>query len=101
MKLLRILALLAPVALAFPMSAHAAMDKETRSTFTTQCEATAREKLDAKSAATHCKCGADQVDKNFNDKQIAQLKDTTKAPDPGLTAKLQSVIAKNCVQTKK
>jgi len=101
MKLLRILTLLAPVALALPMSAHAAMDKDTRNMFITQCATTAGQKLDANSAKTHCECGADQVDKNFSNAEIARLKDTTKAPDEKLTARLQKVVADNCVQTKK
>ncbi len=101
MKLLRILALLAPVALAIPMSAHAKMDPDTRDMFITQCATTAGQKLDAKSAKTHCECGANQVDKNFSDAEIARLKDSTKAPDEKLTARLQKVVADNCVQTKK
>lgn len=101
MKLLRIFALLAPAALAFPISAHAAMDQATRATFIKECASTAGQKLDAKSAKTHCECGADQVDKNFSNAEIAQLKNTSTAPNPELTARLQKVVAEHCVQPKK
>jgi hypothetical protein len=101
MKLLRIFALLIPAALATPLSAQAAMDPATKATFIKECAATAGQKLDAKSAKTHCECGADQVNKNFNDSEIAQLKNTSAAPNPELTARLQKVVSENCVQTKK
>jgi hypothetical protein len=101
MKLLRMFALLIPVALTLPLTAHAAMGKATRATFIKECASTAGQKLDATSAKAHCECGANQVDKNFSNAEIAELKNTSTAPNPKLTARLQKVVAENCVQPKK
>ena len=100
MKLLRIFALLAPIALVTPLSAHAAMDQNTRATFIKECTTAAGQKLDAAAAKSHCDCGADQVDKNFSDKEIAQLSNTSKPATPELRNKLQKVVTERCVQTK-
>ncbi len=101
MKLLRVLALLAPVVLAVPLSAQAAMSPAEKTKFITECTATAGEKLPADAAKAHCECGADQVNKSFSDKEIAQLNSTNPPPTTALTAKLQKVVAEHCVQTKK
>ena len=101
MKLLRVLALLAPIALAAPFSAQAAMTDASKTKFINECVATAGEKLPAAAAKAHCECGASQVNKNFSDKEIAELNSTNPPPTTALTQKLQKVVAENCVQTKK
>ena len=101
MKLLRVLALLAPVALTVPFSAHAAMSDTNKAKFITECTAKAGESLKADAAKAHCECGAQQVNKNFSDKEIAELNSTNSPPSTALTEKLQKVVAEHCVQTKK
>lgn len=101
MKFLRTLALLAPIALALPFNAQAAMDKDTRSTFISECVAAAGQKIDVKSAQSHCECGARQVDKNFSDAQIAQLNQKGTVANPELTQKLRKVVEEGCTQSKK
>ncbi len=101
MKFLRTLALLAPIALALPFNAQAAMGKETRSTFIKECVAAAGQKIDVKSAESHCECGALQVDKNFSDTEIAQLSKEGAQPSAELTQKLRKVVGEGCTQAKK
>lgn len=100
MKLLRVLALLAPVALAMPFNAQAAMTDANKTKFINECVATAGEKLPAAAAKSHCECGASQVNKNFSDKEIAELNSTNPPPTAALTQKLQKVVAANCVGKK-
>ena len=100
MKLLRVLALLAPVALTMPISAHAAMTPAEKSTFITECTAAAGKSLKADAAKAHCECGAQQVNKNFTDKEIAALNSKTVAPSPELTTKLQTIVAQHCANEK-
>ncbi|WNW10627.1 hypothetical protein RRX38_05480 [Pseudomonas sp. DTU_2021_1001937_2_SI_NGA_ILE_001] len=95
-------AFLACIALTAPFGAQAAMDNATRTTFTQQCVAAAKEqKLDEKAAKAHCDCGAQQVDGNFTDKEIAALNNASVAPDPALTEKLRQLVAQNCVAKKR
>lgn len=101
MKLLRLFALLAPVALAVPLSAQAAMSEPTKAKFLTECVATAGQSITASAAKAHCECGAQQVNKHFSDKEIADLSNTNSPPSAELTAKLQKVVAENCVSAKK
>jgi hypothetical protein len=101
MKLLRLCALLAPVALFVPLSAHAAMSSETRATYMKECVATASQNLDPKAAQAHCTCGATQIDKNFSAQEINALNNTQTPPNAELTARLQKVVAENCAQAKK
>lgn len=104
MKLLRIAALLAPLALALPISAHAAMDKNTESTYMTECAAAAKQNnpgLDASAVKAHCECGAQQINRSFSDKEIASLNDKTTPPSAEMTARLQKAVADNCVKGKK
>lgn len=104
MKLLRIAALLTPLAFALPMSAHAAMDAKTQAGYMTQCTVAAHEQnpaLDVSQVKAHCECGAQQINDHFSDKEIASLNDTNAPRDVKLTEKLQKVVAENCVQSKK
>ena len=101
MKLLRLLTLLAPVALALPLSAHAAMSAPVKAKFISDCVATAGEKLDAASAKSHCECGAEQVSKNFSTAEIETMSNGTTPPTAAQTKKMSDLVAKNCTQAKK
>ncbi|MEQ7920307.1 hypothetical protein ABQX22_14015 [Xanthomonas sp. WHRI 1810A] len=103
MKLLRIVALLTPLALALPLNAHAAMDAKTKSTYMNECAAAAGQTnpgMDAKAVQTHCECGAQQINKGFTDKEIASLNDKSTQPSTELTARLQKAVGEHCLQGK-
>ncbi|WP_440809706.1 hypothetical protein [Pseudomonas syringae] len=101
MKFSNLTTLLACAAALIPLGAQAAMDGATRSTFTQECVAAAKQqKLDDKTAKAHCECGAKQVDSHFTDKEIDSLGATDVAPPAALTAKLQKLVAKNCTAAK-
>ncbi len=104
MKLLRAVALLTPLALALPMSAHAAMDAKTQNTYMNECASAAGQSnpaMDAKAVQTHCECGARQINKSFTDKEIASLNDTSTPPSAELTSRLQKTVAEHCLQGQK
>lgn len=102
MKLSSLPALLACAAILAPFGAQAAMDSSTRATFTQECISAAKQQnLDDKVAKAHCECGARQVDAHFNEKEIASLNDASATPSAELTAKMQKLVAENCVQPKK
>ena len=104
MKLLRIAALLTPLAFAFPISAQAAMDAKTQAGYMTECTVAAKQNnpnLDVSAVKAHCECGAQQINKHFSDKEIASLNDKQTPPSAEMTAKLQNVVAENCMSGKK
>ncbi|KTB87397.1 hypothetical protein [Pseudomonas syringae] len=101
MKPLSLSALLACAAVLAPWGAQAAMDKPAQDTFTRECIAAAKQQnLDAKTAAAHCDCGARVVNEKFTQKEIASLSNTSTAPAPELTQKLQKLVAENCAKAK-
>ncbi|MFS2156076.1 hypothetical protein ACCD10_01820 [Pseudomonas sp. Pseusp122] len=99
MNTFRLLALLAPVALALPLSANAAMDKATQENFTQNCMKTAGQKLDAKAAQAYCTCGANSVNKHFSDAEIKTLSTSATPPD-ALTTRLQVAVTQDCAKGK-
>jgi len=104
MKLLRVAALLAPLALTLPISAHAAMDAKTKTTYMNECTAAATQNnpgLDASAVKAHCECGAQQINKNFSDTEIASLNDKTTPPSTEMTSRLQKAVGENCLKGKK
>lgn len=101
MKLLRIFALLAPVALAMPLSAQAAMSAPTKEKFISECVATAGQTLDAKSAKEHCECGAKQVSENFSSAEIEKMSNANPPPTPEQSAKMKALVEKNCTKLPK
>ena len=104
MKLLSVAALLAPLALALPVSAQAAMDASTKATYMSECEAAATQNnsaMDANAAKAHCECGAQQINKTFSDKEIASLNDKTTPPSAEMTSRLQKAVSENCLNGKK
>jgi hypothetical protein len=104
MKLLRVAALLAPLALALPISAHAAMDAKIKTSYMSECSAAAVQKnpgMDAAAVKAHCECGAQQINKNFSDKEIATLNDKATPPSAEMTSRLQKAVGENCLKGKK
>lgn len=104
MKLLRVAALLAPLALTLPMSAHAAMDANTKATYMNECTAAATQNnpsMDQNAVKAHCECGAQQINKTFSDKEIASLNDKSTPPSAVLTDRLQKNVSENCLNSKK
>lgn len=98
---LSLFALLAPIALAVPLSAQAAMSAPTKAKFINDCVSTAGQTLDEKSAKAHCECGAEQVSKNFSSAEIEKMSNANPPPTPEQTAKMRDLVAKNCTQPKK
>ncbi len=104
MKLLRVAALLAPLALTLPLSAHAAMDAKTKTSYMNECTTAATQSnpsMDASAVKAHCECGAQQINQNFSDKEIASLNDKTTPPSTDMTSRLQAAVSKNCLSGKK
>ncbi|WP_296256143.1 MULTISPECIES: hypothetical protein [unclassified Pseudomonas] len=104
MKLLRVAALLAPMAMALPLSAHAAMDSSTKAKYMSICKAAAAQSnpaMDAKAVEAHCECGAQQIDTKLSDKQIASLNDKMTPQDKAMTSDLQKAVAEHCLPGKK
>ena len=104
MNLLRVAALLTPLVLSVTMSAQAAMDTKTKTTYMNECKAAAGQNnpgMDAKAVQSHCECGAQQINKSFTDKEIASLNDTNTQPSAELTARLQKAVGEHCLQGKK
>jgi hypothetical protein len=104
MKLLSVAALLAPLALTLPLSAHAAMDAKTKTSYMNECTTAATQSnpsMDAAAVKAHCECGAQQINKNFSDKEIASLNDKTTPPSADMTSRLQAAVSKNCLSGEK
>ncbi|WP_095095800.1 hypothetical protein [Pseudomonas sp. Irchel 3A5] len=101
MKLPRLFALLAPLALAMPLTAHAAMSAPTKAKFIQDCVSTAGQKLDAASAKSHCECGAEQVSKNFSSAEIEKMSNGGQPPTREQTEKMRKLVEANCTQPKK
>lgn len=106
MKLLRVAALLAPLALTLtlPLSAHAAMDAKTKTSYMNECTTAATQSnpsMNASAVKAHCECGAQQINQNFSDKEIASLNDKTTPPSTDMTSRLQAAVSKNCLNSKK
>jgi hypothetical protein len=97
-------ALLTPLVLALPISAHAAMDAKTRTSYMNECSSAATQSnpgMDAKAVQAHCECGAQQIEKNFSDKEIASLNDKTTPPSAAMTTRLQKAVSEHCLAGKK
>ncbi|MEX6665032.1 hypothetical protein [Pseudomonas sp. W2-17] len=104
MKLLRVAALIAPLALTLPLSAHAAMDAKTKTSYMNECTTAATQSnpsMDANAVKAHCECGAQQINQKFSDKEIASLNDKTTPPSTDMTSRLQAAVSKNCLNGKK
>ena len=78
MRLNRLFAVVAPIALLLPMAAHADWPKGERDKYMAQCTQAATPQIGAAAAKAHCACGADAI-KSYPAKDIQALMDN-KAP---------------------
>lgn len=81
MRLHQFLALAAPFALLLPISAQAAWPAGEKANYMKDCVAAASQSVDAKTATSHCDCGANVLEKKFTTDEIKQLLNT-KTPPP-------------------
>ena len=97
MRVQSLLALAAAGALLLPLSASAGdFPAGAKANYMSQCNKAAMgQGLDAKSADTHCKCGAAAIEKNFSDAEIADL-DSKDGVDAKLMQKAQTVVRQAC-----
>ncbi|WP_085722948.1 hypothetical protein [Pseudomonas sp. R37(2017)] len=81
MRLIRLFAIAAPLALLLPLSAHAAWPAGVKEQYMGDCTKAASQSINPAEAKKHCACGADVLEKKFTTKEIAQLMDS-KTPPP-------------------
>ncbi|MGC5700463.1 hypothetical protein J4P02_09680 [Pseudomonas sp. NFXW11] len=93
MRLNRLFALAAPIALLLPLSAHAAWPAGARADYMKDCTAAASQSIDAKSAEKHCACGADKLNEKFTTDEIKELMSKTKQPSAELRTRALDAIA--------
>jgi hypothetical protein len=79
MRLNRLFAVIAPVALLLPLTAHADWPKGEREKYMAQCTQAATPQIGAAAAKAHCACGADAI-KSYPASDIQALMDN-KASD--------------------
>ncbi|WP_339539150.1 hypothetical protein [Pseudomonas sp. RA_15y_Pfl2_54] len=91
MRLNTLFAVVAPIVLLLPLSAHADWPKGERQKYMTQCTEAATPQIGAAAAKSHCACGADAI-KSYPASDIQALMDN-KAP-PELQQKALRQIAK-------
>lgn len=93
MRLIRLFALAAPLAMLLPLSAHAAWPAGMRADFMKDCSGAAEKTIGKANADKHCACGANELDKKFSTEEIKQLMSKEQAPSPELVQKAQAAIA--------
>ena len=81
MRLIRLFAIAAPLALLLPLSAHAAWPAGVKAKYMGDCTKAASQSINPAEAKKHCACGADVLEKKFTTQEIAQLMDP-KTPPP-------------------
>jgi hypothetical protein len=79
MRLNRLFAIIAPVVLLLPLTAHADWPKGEREKYMAQCTQAATPQIGAAAAKAHCACGADAI-KSYPASDIQALMDN-KASD--------------------
>lgn len=79
-----LLALAAPFALLLPINAQAAWPAGEKANYMKDCVAAASQSVDAKTATSHCECGANVLEKKFTTDEIKQLLNTKTPPPPAL-----------------
>ena len=93
MRLIRLFALAAPLAMLLPLSAQAAWPAGARDAFMKDCTAAAEKTIGEANAKKHCACGADELNKKFTTQEITQLMSKQTPPSPELVKKAQVAIA--------
>ena len=84
MRLTRLFALAAPLALLLPLSAHAAWPAGVKAQYMSDCTKAASQSVNPAEANKHCACGADVLEKKFTTQEIAQLMDPKTPPSTEL-----------------
>jgi len=80
MRLKSLFALVAPVVLLLPLSAHADWPKGEREKYMAQCTQAATQQIGAAAAKSHCACGADAI-KSYPASDIQALMDNKATPE--------------------
>ena len=93
MRLIRLFAVAAPLALLLPLSAHAAWPAGLKAKYMTDCSAAASKSINPSEAQKHCACGADVLDKKFTTQEIAQLMDPKTPPSNELAQRALTEIS--------
>jgi len=80
MRLNRLFAVVAPLALLLPLTAHADWPKGERDKYMAQCTQAATPQIGAAAAKAHCACGADAI-KSYPASDIQALMDNKASPE--------------------
>ncbi|MFJ2711738.1 hypothetical protein ACIOZM_12725 [Pseudomonas sp. NPDC087346] len=80
MRLIRLFAFAAPLAMLLPLSAQAAWPAGVKAQYMNDCTAAASKSVNPTVAKQHCTCGADVLEKKFTTQEIAQLMDKNTPP---------------------
>jgi hypothetical protein len=80
MRLIRLFAFAAPLAMLLPLSAHAAWPAGVKAKYMEDCTIAASKSVNPAEAQKHCACGADVLEKKFTTQEIAQLMDPKTPP---------------------
>ncbi|MCM2459955.1 hypothetical protein Q7F05_07470 [Pseudomonas sp. Lb2C1-1] len=91
MRLNTLFAVVAPLALLLPLTAHADWPKGEREKYMAQCTEAATPQIGAAAAKSHCACGADAI-KSYPASDIQALMDNKATPE--LQQKALGQIAK-------
>ena len=93
MRMIRLLALAAPLALLLPLSAQADnWPKGMKQKFMTDCVQAASQSIDKNAAQQHCSCGASKLSENFTTAELNKLMDAKTLPSEALRKKAGEVI---------
>ncbi|RON20839.1 hypothetical protein BK660_17505 [Pseudomonas brassicacearum] len=98
MRLTRLFAFAAPLALMLPLSAHAAWPAGVKAQYMSDCTKAASQKLNMAEAQKHCACGAEVLDKKFTSQEITQLMDKNNPPGAELSQRALKEISACRVQ---
>jgi len=93
MRLIRLFALAAPLALLLPLSAHAAWPNGVKAQYMSDCTKAASQTVNPAEAKKHCSCGADVLEKKFTTQEIAQLMDKNNPAGPELSQRALKEIS--------
>ena len=94
MRLIRLFALAAPLAMLLPLSAQAAWPAGAKASYMEDCTIAASKSVSPEVANKHCACGAGVLEKKFTTEEIKQLMDKSKRPGAELEKRaLQEISA--------
>ncbi|MFY0727985.1 hypothetical protein [Pseudomonas sp. NFX15] len=93
MRLIRLIALAAPLAFLLPLSAHAAWPAGQKEQYMKDCSAAASKSVNAAQAQKSCSCGAEVLEKKFTTQEIGQLMDKNNPPSAALAQRALKEIS--------